>query len=157
MTQLYDLGYLEFKDPKLLEEFLKATDAHLWDIRFSPRSRDTKWSGTSLSDLLGQRYHHVKHLGNANYKGSFNEIEIVDLDRGIRELHEALRTVSVVLMCACWDRRSCHRSVVASKIEHTFCSIPLTRKIALEIIESKRPKPPKQLDIFSDYECTGEG
>jgi hypothetical protein len=65
MKKLYDVGYLELRDPNLLKDFVEATGAIVLDIRFSPRSRDAGWSGTGLEKMFKEGYYyHLKDLGN---------------------------------------------------------------------------------------------
>lgn len=109
--QVYTIGYTGRK-PADIEKVVKDLDAILLDIRFSPYSRVSHWMGYSLRAKFGDRYHHVKALGNANYKGG--SVEIVDYAAG-RDTIESLDK-PVILMCACGDPATCHRTVVAEML-----------------------------------------
>lgn len=113
MSIIWTYGYTATK-PETLVRILHATGAMLFDIRYSPLSRNSAWSGVAVSELVGQgNYCHVKALGNRNYRGG--PIDIVDPDSALPFLREVLASRDIVLLCACAasERRSCHRWIVA--------------------------------------------
>jgi uncharacterized protein (DUF488 family) len=113
MTQkIYTLGY-SGRTPAALKAIIDNLDAMLFDIRFSPRSRDPRWARKNIEALLGpDRYRHVKALGNVNYKGG--PIEFVDFAAGLELIKQSPRPV--VLLCVCKDPAICHRTVAATRL-----------------------------------------
>lgn len=112
MNQVYTIGYSgrSVEDVKAIVEDL---DAVLFDIRFSPFSRNPDWTGQRLRSAFGFRYFHVKTLGNANYK-SDGPISILDYNAGRLAIEKSTRPV--VLMCACAHYATCHRATVATML-----------------------------------------
>jgi len=55
--------------PEALARLAERLDLTVFDVRFSPTSRDPRWRRPHLEKLLGDRYRHVGALGNVNYKG----------------------------------------------------------------------------------------
>jgi uncharacterized protein (DUF488 family) len=145
MHELYDLGYLDLRKSEKLAQFCQAIDAVVVDARFSPNSRDPQWRKGALEKLLGERYHHVKALGNKNYKGG--EIDFVDLQGGIDAIAHLLQSHPVIVMCACWKRHICHRVNVVEAFEKEYGvpSTPLTAKMVKEIV-GENPQPFKDTD-----------
>ncbi|GEM_PF-1121564 len=113
MNTLYTLGYSGLK-PEDLGALAEGHDLVILDIRCSPRSRNPVWTKKRLAERLGERYVHLRALGNTDYKG--DTIRIADLEAGIREAAAYLERQSVVLLCACKDVRSCHRLPVAERL-----------------------------------------
>lgn len=83
------------------------------DIRYSPRSHwYPQWSGQALQKTWGDRYRHIKALGNVNYR-SAAPIQLMDADAGVRWAVATLKAgYSLILLCACRDEERCHRKVV---------------------------------------------
>ena len=109
---VYTLGY-SGRTPQQIEALVESLDATLFDVRFSPRSRLPQWCAKQLRSLLGDRYHHVREFGNANYK-SAGPVELVDFAAGAAAIitwGSIYR--SVILMCVCSDPAQCHRTVIA--------------------------------------------
>jgi uncharacterized protein (DUF488 family) len=116
--QVYTIGY-GGRTPAEIEQLAQDLDATVFDIRFSPRSRDPRWSRKQLGELLDSRYRHVRELGNVNYKGG--PIELVDFDAGRELIEQSDRPV--ILMCVCRDPRICHRTVVAHRLREAGLSV----------------------------------
>jgi uncharacterized protein (DUF488 family) len=110
-NKVYTLGYGGRKLHEV-EAIVTETEGILFDIRFSPRSRNPIWSGGKLRQALGHRYKHVKALGNVNYKGG--PIELVDFDAGVEAIRKSGRPV--ILMCVCKSYDRCHRKHVAERL-----------------------------------------
>jgi len=142
--QLFDIGYMEIKDPQLLKQVAEKLDAIIVDARFSPRSRNPKWNQSNLVTLLKDRYEHVKGLGNKNYKGG--PIEFLDLEEAIREVDNLLTQKPVILMCMCPNRERCHRTEFARIFEKRtgIHSTPLTLELCQELTGYVDP----QLKLF---------
>ena len=121
MTQrVYTLGY-SGRSPAEIRQFAEGLDAIVFDVRFSPRSRVPHWSRKRLSEFLGDRYQHVRALGNRNYRSG--PIELEDFPAGLALIQDSERPV--ILMCACRDSASCHRTTIAGML----------REIGMEVSE----------------------
>lgn len=115
MTQkVFTIGYSGRK-PQELKQICENLDAVIFDIRFSPRSRVAHWSGKRLGELLGDRYLHVKALGNVNYKGG--PIKIMNYKEGRARIEANKKPV--ILMCACSSEKyhTCHRRNIAEMLK----------------------------------------
>lgn len=110
MTQIvYTLGYTGRK----LAEITRAIDdrdAILFDIRYSPRSRNPTYNKDFLQAALKDRYVWVKDLGNVNYN-VLSPIKIANYAAGKARITATAKPV--ILMCVCQDPVHCHRTVVA--------------------------------------------
>lgn len=114
-TTIFTCGYTSTK-PAWWQGAAAKLDLTIIDTRISPASRNPTWNRDCLQELLGNRYLHVPQLGNRNYKNG-GAIAIVDLEAGLKLVMPYLRTGrSVLLMCACTQHESCHRSVVAAAL-----------------------------------------
>ena len=109
MQTVYTFGYTGQSLDQLVEWVL-ANDALVFDIRFSPYSRNPTWTKSSLSSRLSRRYRHVKSFGNRNYKGG--PTDIVNLESGV-SLIESCSKHPIVLMCMCRNPQQCHRSDIS--------------------------------------------
>lgn len=127
MHTIYDLGYQTVKDPEVFLRAVAAIDAVVIDVRFSPYSRNPAWNKLSLQRKLVERYVHVAELGNINYRDWSAEIEIKDLAGGLRYVEHHLQHNDIILLCACKDRETCHRKLIADACAETLglASIPL--------------------------------
>ena len=109
-------------------------DAILVDVRMVPRSRAPIWNSGVLARRLGERYFWLRAFGNRNYKGTFEQIEIVDFTAGEQRLRELTATgptarKAIILFCGCPDVSTCHRKVLADWLAKSWGSevIHLTR------------------------------
>ena len=75
--QVYTLGY-SGRQLDEIKAMVEEREAILFDIRFSPRSRNPTWNEGNLRAAFGARYRHIRALGNANYRG--HSIRIQDFD-----------------------------------------------------------------------------
>lgn len=148
MQKLYDLGYLEIKKLELVKKVVDELDGLIYDIRFNPHSSDPQWEINWLTQHLndpqsGQHYAHLKDLGNKNYQND-GPTEFVSLDSGIATVVQSLETQAVIVMCACWERRLCHRLEVVRIIQEKYGveSIPLTVEKCWEILKISQPRQP---------------
>jgi uncharacterized protein (DUF488 family) len=126
--QVYTYGY-QGHDPDELHKIALTLNATVFDIRFSPRSRNYKWSGSNLQNVLGDRYRHVRAFGNKNYKGG--PIELVNFASGLEQVLDSPRPV--ILMCVCKDPSICHRTTIAN----------ILKEMGLEVEELTGPVKPK--------------
>lgn len=109
--QVYTMGYIGKKMPEI-QEIARQLEAVIFDVRFSPYSRNPAWNAGNFRKVFGRRYKHVKAFGNAAYKEGGTRI--VDFDAG-RKLVEASGR-PVILLCACRTYEECHRSVLAARL-----------------------------------------
>jgi uncharacterized protein (DUF488 family) len=116
--QVYTLGYSGRKLDEV-KAFVDEKQAILFDIRYSPRSRNPTWNEGNLRQALGARYKHIRALGNANYRG--NSVRIQDFDTGLQAITRSGRPV--ILMCACKEYEHCHRSVLADRLRKLGFSV----------------------------------
>jgi uncharacterized protein (DUF488 family) len=113
---IYTLGYSQPKAEATLEQLMRHPRALLVDVRYQPVSRwNPHWNRASLAGRYGQQYVWDRRLGNVNYRSRTLSIELAE---GYREaIREAAALLcagrSLVLLCACSDERTCHRSYVA--------------------------------------------
>jgi uncharacterized protein (DUF488 family) len=124
---IYTLGYQGWKIDAA-EAVLLRLDAILVDVRMMPRSRLADFNGGRLQKRLGGRYVWLGEFGNRNYKGSFDQIEIVDFAAGEKRLRELCGAApapnetdrpaskAIVLLCGCADVNACHRKVLAERL-----------------------------------------
>lgn len=98
------------------------------DIRLQARSRHPMWRKTTMANALGsKRYVAIPEMGNENYQTG-GEFAIRDWQKGLSILASAAaETQRIPLMiCACEDSSSCHRSLVAKTLRdlgHTVIEI----------------------------------
>ena len=110
MTQIvYTLGYTGRKLAEITRA-LDDRDAILFDIRYSPRSRNPAYSKDYLQATLKDRYVWVKDLGNVNY-ALLSPIKIANYAAGKARITATAKPV--ILMCVCENAATCHRTVVA--------------------------------------------
>ena len=109
-TLIYLFGYSGHTDREIAAAV--GVDGLLIDIRYSPRSRRAGFSRAGLQRAYGDRYQHVRELGNADYQRG--AIRLTDADAGLQRIEElaASHTGPLFLMCACADAAGCHRSEV---------------------------------------------
>lgn len=114
--RIYTLGYSGWRIEDV-EAALERLDAVLVDIRWMARSRIPTWAGGRMAQRLGVRYAAVRDLGNTNYKGTFEQIRILDFEAGLAAVRKITAGgQSVILMCACRDLDTCHRKGVAERL-----------------------------------------
>ncbi len=120
---IYTLGYSQRKAATALERLLRQPRTLLLDVRYQPVCHwNPEWDRAALAARYGEQYHWERRLGNLYYWSR---------DQGIRlpgNYREATREAanlllagtSLVLLCACGNERSCHRSYVAKLIQDTL-------------------------------------
>jgi hypothetical protein len=114
-SAIYTAGYQGRDRPGFLRQ-LGALGAALWDIRFKPCSPNPGWQQGALRRDY-PRYRHLGAWGNRNYKAG--PIEFADYEAGLAALREQLAAepgTPVVLLCACKDAASCHRTALAERL-----------------------------------------
>ena len=133
--RVFTIGYSGRKPAEIML-LAEELDATVFDVRFSPRSRVPHWTRKRLTEFLGDRYCHVRALGNRNYRDG--PIVLDDFPAGLELIHASDRPV--ILMCACKDPAFCHRTTIAAKL----------RQAGLEVTElnPSRPVQYRQLELF---------
>lgn len=113
MHPIYTVGYSAGWTPATLRAELLRLGAVLWDIRYTPRSRLPGWDRMELRSFLGGAfYRHEPALGNRNYREG--PIELAAPARAVPAARTLLARCPIVLLCACRDAHSCHRSDAAA-------------------------------------------
>jgi uncharacterized protein (DUF488 family) len=149
MNQLYDLGYQAIKDPQLLLATACKLSAFVLDVRLNPRSRDPRWNRRYLERLFSAAvYIHVPALGNLNYRDWNAPVAIQGFEAGLTVIRYHLAAHSVILMCACSDRQTCHRLVIAERVhaEIGVQTIPLNLAACKRVLNGEVPGA--QLELF---------
>lgn len=113
---LYTLGYSGWRIEDI-EKVLEDLDAIVVDVRMVPRSRAPMWNSGALARRFGDRYVWLREFGNRNYKGTVDNIEIIDFTAGEARLRMlAAGGRPVALLCGCPDASVCHRKVLAERL-----------------------------------------
>ena len=111
--EVYTIGY-SGRQLADIARIARELDATIFDIRYVARSRNPEFSSQNMADALGDRYAHVRALGNINYKGEFQDTVILDIEAGIDRIEHHSRPV--ILMCTCKDYYTCHRRVLSEEL-----------------------------------------
>lgn len=120
LNTLFTAGYTGLT-PDLILKAANRHDAFVADIRLSPHSRHPQWEGAALAAVLGDRYIHIRELGNRNFKGDYGEgVMLLDADRGSIRVLALLKHRPVILLCACKDWQHCHRLHAAQEMETRY-------------------------------------
>lgn len=115
---IFTAGYTGIKI-EALEAWLKAHNALMLDIRFSPRSMNPVYSRKQLEARLGlgmgpgQYWPFSGLFGNRDYQTG--GMRIADYPAG-REILRAITVPAVLMLCGCKDATTCHRTVVANML-----------------------------------------
>ena len=117
---IYTLGYSQPKAAVRLERLMRHPYTLLVDVRYQPVSRwNPHWNLAALAGRYGQRYVWDRRIGNIHYWSRDRGILLpAGHQEAVREAAGLLCAgTSLVLLCACGDERSCHRSYVAKLIQ----------------------------------------
>ena len=128
MNMLYTAGYNAGWTPAQLHQTAIDLGAIVIDVRLNPTSNRKEWIKYNLASLLGWRYMHLPSLGNKNYRGG--EIVLAKPEVGLAVLRQELAQRPVIILCACPDHTTCHRSVIAAllleyQVTHLDPPLPL--------------------------------
>lgn len=118
LCTLYTAGYTSLTPEELLDT-AERLHALIVDVRLKPWSRwAEKWNKTNLIEVWKDRYLHMDALGNLNYKGDMGKgvIMLNDVENGTTRLAVLLKTQPVIILCACKDHKTCHRTTVAQEM-----------------------------------------
>ena len=117
---LYAFGYAHPETATRVARLMSNPAMLLVDIRYSPRSRWLpQWNRNALMHTYGARYVWEQRLGNLNYQHRECGIELAEgHEAAVREAAALLcEGTSLLLLCACKDARTCHRTLVAKLIQ----------------------------------------
>ncbi len=117
---LYTIGYAHPDAATHVGQLMNQEHMLLVDIRYSPRSRwRPAWRREALEATFGACYLWEQRLGNVNYHHPEGGITLAEgHEDAAREVAKLLtRGLSVILLCACKNARTCHRSLVAKLIQ----------------------------------------
>lgn len=119
-------GYTGHKIGELEALLKQHAPCMLFDVRFSPRSRNPVWIGARMKEHFGKLYYHAMGFGNLNYRGG--PIQLCNPTTEIANVRKCLEHgKTVILMCACPDYNQCHRKVVAELLQSKLrCQVILT-------------------------------
>jgi hypothetical protein len=128
MHTIYTAGYGAGWTPATLRDEVLRLGAVLWDIRYRPHSRRVEWERAALRAQFDPgQYAHEPALGNPNYQGG--PIALAAPDRAVPAARRLLARCPIVLLCACANARTCHRSVAAAYLAR---EIGCTRVVHLD-------------------------
>lgn len=122
---LYTIGYAHPDEAARVAELMRHARILLFDIRYIPRSRwYPAWTRSALMDAYGDRYVWEPRLGNRNYQTRASGIMLADGNEKAIEAaaHLLAQGISLILLCACKDASTCHRSLVAKLIQDAFAT-----------------------------------
>jgi uncharacterized protein (DUF488 family) len=117
MNTIYTIGYSGIQQADLVG-LVRQLDLMVLDIRYRAGSRKPDWNKSALVNVLGERYVHVRELGNVNYRLKDAEVKLLDQDIGIKRATDFLLQRSIILLCACSDVETCHRKIVAEQLSN---------------------------------------
>lgn len=111
---IYTIGYQnKVHNAQHLKRIAEHLQAVVVDTRFSPFSRNPEWRSGWLKQVLGERYIGERALGNKNYQNG-GPIELADPEAAWERLEPVMWEQDIILMCACRDQHSCHRTQAAA-------------------------------------------
>jgi uncharacterized protein (DUF488 family) len=117
---IYTLGYSLPDAAARLDRLMSDPKMCLVDIRYQPRShRAQQWNRAALTARYGRCYLWERRLGNIHYRRQ--ELGIMLAEGHTDAVREAAALLcegtSLILLCACKDARTCHRSLIAKLIQ----------------------------------------
>lgn len=114
MTKIFTWGYLggTLDD---LDQYAKALDATVLDVRLVPYSRRAEWNANRLWAHFGNdHYRQVGDFGNLNYRDPKAPFQLRDQESGLAQVRGSPKPM--IVLCACRSHSTCHRSLVADLI-----------------------------------------
>ena len=117
LGKLYTAGYKNWFDEDFYNK-VKELDAYVIDVRLVPYAFFPYWKKEYIQKALGDKYIHIKELGNKNYHNSKLPIEISDISKLSIVKQMLSEGKTCILLCACKDCDTCHRKILAD----TLCS-----------------------------------
>lgn len=129
---LYTLGYAGHNAAEQLTRWMRDERTMLIDIRYRPRSRwYPQWNRNTLAGQYGTRYCWEQRLGNLHYRDREKGILLAQRHQEAVQMAAELlyQGTSLVLLCACKEFRSCHRSHVAKLIQDALDALREGRQV----------------------------
>lgn len=124
VSQVWALGYRSVEDRDHLRQLFDAADEQascrlLVDIRYRPLwPYHPEWSRKQLQARYRHQYRYLHALGNRRYDRPDLAPELVDEQAGLACLINWLQMGwDVVLLCACAGYATCHRRLVAERLQ----------------------------------------
>lgn len=115
LGNLYTAGYLNWSDDDFYKK-VEELNAYVIDVRLVPWAFFPYWQKQYIQKALGNKYIHIKELGNKNYNNIKLPIEILDISK-ISQVIDLLKSGNnCILLCACKDIEKCHRKFLAETI-----------------------------------------
>ncbi len=116
---LSTIGYAHPAACPQIERLMQQERTMLLAIRSCPYSRWAWWKKPALMHRSGQRSRWERRLGNLNFHHQQRGIELAE---GRRQAVEQVTSMlfqgtSLILLCACKDARTCHRTLVAKLVQ----------------------------------------
>jgi uncharacterized protein (DUF488 family) len=141
---IYTIGY-QGVPADALEAKVKELNAVVIDTRFKAWSKDPEFNqGRLLTRFGGERYRFMgAQFGNTNYRSQTGPITIADFDAGYVALRELIVRQPVLLLCACWQWTTCHRTVVAGMLKERLQQFNVESEIK-HLTKSDLPKQEKK-------------
>lgn len=148
--KIWGVGYTGLSMEKLVAWVVEA-NAVLVDVRWQPFSRAPIWRRGEFQGRLGDRYVHVRELGNEHHKQPQLGIQIHDMETGLLRVDREVfgRGYDAVLMCACAEVTSCHRRVIVQAVADRWpgCASEEVPRVLLEPdLTSKRSRGLRPLE-----------
>ncbi len=120
MKKIYTIGY----EGKTQEEFLKILSEkgirHLADVRTSPSSKRSEFSGDNLKKYLftkGIFYKHMPDLGGLETEDYSETINSISWKNAFQELEVFADEAPTVMMCMEKEPSRCHRRFISNELE----------------------------------------
>jgi uncharacterized protein (DUF488 family) len=117
---IYTIGYASPGAGAHVDHLMQDEQIILLDVRLSPRSRwQPAWNRHALEATYGPRYQWDRRLGNLNYQERTRGIELAEghLDAAQDAAVLLSAGTSLIVLCACKDAQTCHRTLVAKLIQ----------------------------------------
>lgn len=111
---IYSAGYSGHK-LSVLKELAVQLNATIVDIRLNPFSPNPDFRRTFMTEKLGKLYVSLPEWGNVNYNEPDEPIKINKFQRGLKLFRQIQG--NTIILCACKDRASCHRQVIAEMLD----------------------------------------
>ncbi len=116
---LFTFGYLSSRAERIITELI-ALKIPVVDVRFSPVSRNWRYTQAAMQRRDGILYHHIVELGNELYKEALSashtepHIKLHAPETGLARLGAILDEHGrAAIFCACSNKTKCHRIAVA--------------------------------------------
>lgn len=95
-----------------LEYYINTLGAVVIDVRESTHARVPQWRGDALAAQLGERYIYWPDLGNDHQLGD-GQVQLHNPAIVVEDARMLLGTGPIILLCACREDRTCHRTAAA--------------------------------------------